>query len=161
MAEVAKRHGYDVISPDYTASNDPDIRVKQLLSLDLSGYDKIVLVGSSMGAYVATVTAAMLGASDLFLLAPAFYLPGYQCTQFSPPEHTLVIHGWQEDIVPPENAWRFCQQYRCQLKMLDADHRLTSHLMELTDEFKRFLVTIPDEQLMASANAIMRNAKFR
>ncbi|SJM95452.1 YqiA/YcfP family alpha/beta fold hydrolase [Crenothrix polyspora] len=142
MAQVAKRYGYDVISPDYTASNDPDIRVKQLLALDLSGYDKLVLVGSSMGAYVATVAAAMLGAKHLFLLAPAFYLPGYPCKAFLPPAHTLVIHGWQDDIVPPANAWRFCQQYHSQLLMLDGDHRLISHLPRLAEEFDRFLEAI-------------------
>ena len=139
LADVAKRHGYDVISPDYTAGNDPDVRVKQLLAQDISGYGQVVLVGSSMGAYVATVAAGMLGANDLFLLAPAFYLPGYLCREFSPPAHTLVIHGWQDDIVPPDNAWKFCQQYHCQLKMLDADHRLTSHLPQLTKEFDCFL----------------------
>ena len=111
MAEVAKRCGHDVLSPDYTAGNDPDMRVKQLLAQDIVGYDKIVLVGSSMGAYVATVAADMLGSSDIFLLAPAFYLPGYQCREFSPPVHTMVIHGWQDDVVPPDNAWRFCQQH--------------------------------------------------
>jgi alpha/beta superfamily hydrolase len=139
MADVAKRHGYEVLSPDYTVGNDPDVRVKQLLAQDIAGYDKIVLVGSSMGAYVATVAADMLGSTDLFLLAPAFYLPGYQCKTFSPPVHTLVIHGWQDDVVPPDNAWRFCQQYQCQLLMLDADHRLTSHLPRLAEEFERFL----------------------
>ena len=30
LAEVAKRHAYAFISPDYQASNNPDLRVKQL-----------------------------------------------------------------------------------------------------------------------------------
>jgi alpha/beta superfamily hydrolase len=139
LAEVAKRHGYVVISPDYTAGNDPDVRVQQLLALDVADYDKVVLVGSSMGAYVATVAAPTLKVMDLFLLAPAFYLPGYQKQQFSPPSHTWVIHGWQDDIVPPGHAWRFCQHSHSQLLMLDADHRLTSHLPILCEAFDRFL----------------------
>lgn len=140
LAEVAKRHDYEVMSPDYTASNDPDWRVKQLLAIDVSGYDAVVCVGSSMGAYVATVAAPTLKVAGLFLLAPAFYLPGYQQTTFAPPVHTWVIHGWQDDIVPPDNAWRFCQHHHCQLLMLDADHRLTSHLSELARQFDRFLL---------------------
>lgn len=107
LAEVAKRHGYDVESPDYRAQMDPDERVKQLLAMDWSDYSEIVLVGSSMGAYVATVAAETLPASGLFLLAPAFYLPGYQRLEFKPLEHTWVIHGWQDEIVPPKNAWKF------------------------------------------------------
>lgn len=139
FAEVAKRHDYDFESPDYRPGNDPDVRVQQLLALNLSNYDKIVLIGSSMGAYVATVAAKNIPTAGLFLLAPAFYLPGYQRTVFNPVELTWIFHGWQDDIVPPENAWRFCQQYRCRLLMLDADHRLMSHIQLLQEEFGRFL----------------------
>ena len=111
LAEVARRHGYDVESPDYRDQLNPDERVKQLLNMDLSGYNEIVLIGSSMGAYVATVASDTIKPSGLFLLAPAFYFPGYQQTEFNPPvDRTLVIHGWQDDIVPPENSWNFCQK---------------------------------------------------
>ena len=57
FAEVAKRYGYAFESPDYRERSDPDKRVEQLLAMDLSGYDEIVLIGSSMGAYVATVAS--------------------------------------------------------------------------------------------------------
>lgn len=142
FAKIAKTHGYDVESPDYRDEMDPDGRVKQLLALDFSDYSKIVMIGSSMGAYVATVAAETLPVSGLFLLAPAFYLPDYQQQAFLPLEHTWVFHGWQDEIVPPENAWKFCQQYRCRLLMLDADHRLMSQLPVLRDEFERFLSVI-------------------
>ena len=42
LAEVAKRYAYAFISPDYQASNDPDLRVKQLLAMDLSAYQDII-----------------------------------------------------------------------------------------------------------------------
>jgi alpha/beta superfamily hydrolase len=140
FAEVAKRHGYEVESPDYRDQVNPDARVQQSLAIDWSNYSKIVMVGSSMGAYVATVAAEKVpAASGLFLLAPAFYLPGYQRTEFKPLKHTQVFHGWQDDIVPPENAWKFCRQYHCRLTMLDSDHRLIDQLPLLTEEFDRFL----------------------
>lgn len=142
FAEVAKRHGYAIESPDYRATLNPDERVQQLLNMDLSHFTDIVLVGSSMGAYVATVAAASINPRGLFLLAPAFYLPGYAQTTFNPPAaHTRVIHGWQDDIVPPDHAWRFCQQHHIELRMLDSDHRLLSQLPVLADEFERFLMT--------------------
>jgi pimeloyl-ACP methyl ester carboxylesterase len=142
FAKIAKHHGYDVESPDYRDEIDPDGRVKQLLAMDFSDYSKIVMIGSSMGAYVATVAAETLPVSGLFLLAPAFYLPDYQQQAFLPLEHTWVFQGWQDEVVPPENAWKFCQQYRCRLLMLDADHRLMSQLPVLRDEFERFLTII-------------------
>ena len=140
MTEVAKRHGYEVESPDYREQPNPDKRVKQLLAIDLSGYDEIVLIGSSMGAYVATVASHIIKPSGLFLLAPAFFLPGYQQTEFNPTaDQTLVIHGWQDEIVPPENSWRFCQQHHLSLKMLNADHRLMSAISEVAQDFNHFL----------------------
>ncbi|WP_019868065.1 YqiA/YcfP family alpha/beta fold hydrolase [Methylovulum miyakonense] len=144
LAEVAKRQGFTFISPDYQASNDPDLRVKQLLAMDVSAYQDIVLVGSSMGAYVATVASELIKPKGLFLMAPAFYLPGYQRTGFKPhAERIEVFHGWQDDIVPPDHAWRFCQRHRARLHMLDADHRLLSVLPIMADAFDRFLRECP------------------
>ncbi|MDD5276397.1 MAG: alpha/beta hydrolase [Methylovulum sp.] len=143
LAAVAKRHGYEVISPDYQQSNDPDWRVGQLVAMDLSAYDEVVLVGSSMGAYVATVASEIIKPRGLFLIAPAFYLPGYQRTEFKPhAEQSLAIHGWQDSIVPPENAWRFCQLHHFPLYMLDGDHRLLSMLPIMAVEFERLLAAL-------------------
>ena len=140
LAEVAKKHDFEFISPDYQASNNPEWRVKQLLTIDLSNYQDIVLVGSSMGAYVITVASEIIKPKGLFMIAPAFYLPGYQRTEFKPcAEHIEVFHGWQDEIVPPEHAWRFCQQHRARLHMLDSDHRLLSILPIMADAFDRFL----------------------
>ena len=145
LAEVAKQHGFKFISPDYQSSNDPDLRVKQLLAMELSAYQDIILVGSSMGAYVATVASEIIRPRGLFLIAPAFYLPGYQCTEFKPSaERIEVFHGWQDEVVPPENVWRFCQQHRTCLHMLDADHRLLSILPIMVDAFNRFLLDCTD-----------------
>lgn len=140
LTEIAKKHGYLIDSIDYRDQLNPDDRVQRLLAYKLSEYDEIVLIGSSMGAYVATVAAPVIKPKGLFLLAPAFYLPSYQQSVFNPPAAvTEVIHGWQDDIVPPENAWKFCKEHRIALIMLDADHRLMSHLTTVTEAFDRFL----------------------
>jgi len=140
FAEVAKRYGYAFESPDYTEQMNPDKRVGQLLAMDLSGYDEIVLIGSSMGAYVATVASESIKPKGLFLLAPAFYLPDYRQTEFKPTAAAIrVFHGWQDDIVPPENSWRFCQKYRLCLNLYDTDHRMLSVMPQLMEEFSRFL----------------------
>jgi alpha/beta superfamily hydrolase len=93
-----------------------------------------------MGAYVATVAAEVINPNGLFLIAPAFYLPGYARTKFSPQTARIeVFHGWQDDVVPPENVWRFCTEHQARLHMLDADHRLLSILPIMTAAFDRFL----------------------
>lgn len=143
LTAIGKRHGYQVVSPDYRAGNDPDRRVEQLLATDWPAYEQIVLIGSSMGAYVATVAAETIKPRALFLIAPAFYLPGYQRTDFNPCSGRIVVfHGWRDDVVPPENAWRFCQCHRARLHMLDGDHRLLSALPEMVTEFERLLLEL-------------------
>lgn len=144
LAEVAKHHAYDFVSLDYRPSNDPEQRVAQLLaSHDWQACERLVLVGSSMGAYVATVAAEIIKPHGLFLLAPAFYLPGYQHRDFSPNCNDIeVYHGWQDDVVPPENAWQFCREHRASLQMLDADHRLLSALPLLCQRFDQFLLEL-------------------
>lgn len=143
FSDVAKRCCYDFDSLDYRRQPDPDERVSQLLSIDLSDYDQCVLMGSSMGGYVATVASETMKPQGLFLLAPAFYLPGYRKTGFNPPvDRTLVIHGWRDTIVPPENSWKFCQKYGIRLNMLDSDHRLMSELPRLALEFEQFLLAL-------------------
>lgn len=139
FAEVAKNQGYRVESPDYRGQFDPDQRVRQLLRTEWRAFDRIVLIGSSMGAYVSAVASETIKPAGLFLLAPAFYLPGYPRSAFTIPINTRVYHGWRDDIVPPENAWRFCREYRIRLTMLDTDHRLMSELPFLTREFEQFL----------------------
>jgi alpha/beta superfamily hydrolase len=143
LSKIASDYGYEIESVDYTAQTDPDERVKQLLALDFSEFQQVLLVGSSMGAYVATVASEQLHPHGLFLMAPAFYLPGYRRTEFNPPvAQTMVIHGWSDEIVPPENSWRFCQQHKIRLKMIEADHVFSSALPELEKEFILFLDTL-------------------
>jgi predicted esterase YcpF (UPF0227 family) len=64
MSEVAKSEGWNVDSVDYRGVNDPRDRVTRLLSFcrDLRG--DLVLVGSSMGGYVATSASALLHILD-------------------------------------------------------------------------------------------------
>lgn len=145
LAEIAKRQGYEFDSIDYTTTNDPQIRVRQCLSLDLSTYDVLVFVGSSMGGYVATVAAPTFKVNALFLIAPAFYLPGYDQTSFNPPKMTYVMHGWNDTVVPPENAWRFSRQHHAQLTMFDSEHRLISVLPEMSQAFEQILLKLNEQ----------------
>jgi predicted esterase len=145
LAEVAKQEGYDVDSVDYRQSMDPEWRVQRLLEAVGSAQEPVVLVGSSMGAYVSTVAAKQLNLSGLFLLAPAFYLPAYAEQNPQPPSCAVsIVHGWHDEVVPVENVIRFAQKYHCSLHMIDSDHGLNDSLKTLGELFRLFLGEIKD-----------------
>ena len=76
----------------------------------------------------------------LFLMAPAFYVPGYE--QYVPPAPACpvtLVHGWRDDVVPWEGSVRYAATCRAQLTLLDGDHRLTANLPELSRLFGWFL----------------------
>lgn len=140
LAEIAKRHGAEVISPDYSDLMDPDERVKRLLALPLPQHDLLILAGSSMGGYVSTVASKQLRPAALFLMAPAFYLPGYaEQNPESFANSTCVVFGWRDDIVPPEHGIKFAQKFQTQLHIIDSDHRLNDVLPFVGDVFDKFL----------------------
>ena len=140
LSTIAQRMGAQIISPDYSDLTSPDARVAQLLSLDLPLHDELVLVGSSMGAYVSAVASQPLKPAGLFLLAPAFYLPGYSNQNPVPyADHVAIVHGWSDDVIPPDHSFRFSKQHGCKLHFLPGDHRLTDALQDIGVLFEDFL----------------------
>ena len=128
LAEVAKRRGYAVLSPDYSFTIDPQARVDHLLQLAPRAEQSLVLVGSSMGGYVSAMACAALNPTALFLMAPALYFPGWEEEPEDIPALTSVVHGWQDDIVPPERGQRFAARHRAALHLIDSGHTLNDQL---------------------------------
>jgi alpha/beta superfamily hydrolase len=140
LAEIAKEKDWAVECPDYTATFDPDERVKMLLDRSRTDWGKVVLVGSSMGGYVSTVASSTIRPAGLFLMAPAFYLHGYGNQDPEPcAEATVVVHGWRDEVVPAVNAIRFAEKHRAQLHMVDAGHQLLEQIPFLKKVFGWFL----------------------
>ena len=143
LAEVAKSHNYQVESIDYTKIQSPDDRVTLLTDMLEDVDDEIILVGSSMGGYVSLAAAANIRVKGIFLLAPALYMPGYEVDRFEPKcSHTVIVHGWSDDVIPPENSIRFAREKKCQLHLIDGDHRLTSSLDTVERIFRNFMATV-------------------
>ncbi len=146
LADVARAADWQVESLDYQGMDDPDARVARLEAWCEQQTSPFVLVGSSMGGHVATAAAngkgrAVLG---LFLLAPAFYMAGYeQLTPGAPACPVTIVHGWRDDVVPWQNSACFAEPAKAKLVMLDDDHRLTNSLAALCAEFRLFLRAIP------------------
>lgn len=140
LAEIAQGLGTKVLSPDYSGIASPDERVAYLLSLELPPHSQLILVGSSMGGYVSTVASAKLNPAGLFLMAPAFGLPGYAEQNPVPKAGAIcVVHGWRDEVVPVEHGIRFAAPHCAELHVLDADHRLNEVLPAVGLLFEKFM----------------------
>ena len=143
MAELVKSIGCSANSIDYQGIADPTDRVSKLIAECSDIEDSLILVGSSMGGHVATAAAAELNAAALFVLAPAYYMPGYEELTPTPPEIPIaIVHGWDDDVVPVENSIRFAAACNAALHILDGDHRLTENIDEINYYLKRFIETL-------------------
>lgn len=143
LAQVAVNAGANVASIDYSDQSDPDARVQRLLSYEKPPYDKLILVGSSMGAYVSTVASKELHPTGLFLLAPAFYMNGYSVQNFEPTaEHITIVHGLDDEIVPIAHSRLFVKTHTTvKLLEVEGDHRLMAALPLVTEVFEKWLKT--------------------
>jgi len=140
MAELARKLGCEVDSIDYQGIADPAERVEKLLHECANIDDQLILIGSSMGGHVATAAASQLAAMGLFVLAPAYFMPGYESLTPTPPTLPIcIVHGWHDDIVPVENSIRFASSCGATLHVVDGDHRLTSNIDEINYYLKRFI----------------------
>jgi pimeloyl-ACP methyl ester carboxylesterase len=143
MAEQVKELGYSVDSIDYQGITDPTERVGKCVCECAGIDDQIVLVGSSMGGHVATAAAGRVGAVGLFVLAPAFFMEGYEDLTPEPPAIPItIVHGWHDDIVPVENSIRYARSCSATLHLIDGDHRLTANIDEINGYLHQFLTRL-------------------
>lgn len=140
MAELARSMGCEADSIDYRGIADPTERVDKCLR-ECAGVDApLILVGSSMGGHVATAAADRLGAAGLFVLAPAYYMEGYEELTPEPPAMPIcIVHGWHDDIVPVDHSIRFARSCSATLHIVDGDHRLTANIDEINEYLGRFI----------------------
>ena len=143
MAATVQKLGCRAESVDYQGIADPSDRVARLIAECANVEEPLVLVGSSMGGHVATAAAAQVGAVGLFVLAPAYYMPGYESlTPAAPDIPIAIVHGWNDDVVPVENSIRFAKGCNASLHILDADHRLTANIDDINGLLTRFIETL-------------------
>lgn len=143
MAATVRELGCAAISIDYQGIADPTERVHKLLAECRDIEDSLLLVGSSLGGHVATAGAQSLNAVGLFVLAPAFFMPGHEeLTPDAPDMPICIVHGWHDDIVPVENSIRFARQCHATLHVVDGDHRLTANIDEINDYLRKFIEKI-------------------
>ena len=143
MADLARSMGCEADSIDYQGIADPTERVEKCVRECEALEDMLVLVGSSMGGHVATAAAERVGAAGLFVLAPAYYMEGYEELTPVPPSIPIcIVHGWNDDIVPVENSIRYARECSATLHIVDGDHRLTANIAAINEYLRQFLESL-------------------
>jgi pimeloyl-ACP methyl ester carboxylesterase len=143
MADLVRELGCEADSIDYRGLAEPSARVDKLVAECRDLDDPLILVGSSMGGHVATAAAGPLGAAGLFVLAPAYYMPGYEALTPVPPAVPIaIVHGWRDDVVPVDNSIRYARACHAELHLVDGDHRLTEKIDEINYYLRRFIEKI-------------------
>lgn len=140
MAAVVRGLEMAVESVDYRGLELAADRVAKLTDLGRKLEPPLLLVGSSMGGHVSAAAASDLEPRALFLLAPAFYMPGYE--EYTPQNvgcPAVIVHGWHDDIVPVENSIRWAKKHRASLHVLDSDHRLEDKIGAICVLLRDFL----------------------
>jgi pimeloyl-ACP methyl ester carboxylesterase len=144
MAEEARAAGWPVESLDYQGIADPRQRVRILVEWCGRQAAPPVLVGSSMGGYVALAAAAETEVRGLLLLAPALYVPGFKeiLPSTAPGCPVTLIHGWRDDVIPWEDSVQFAAVHQSRLLLVDGDHRLSANLAEIRMVLARLLAEL-------------------
>jgi pimeloyl-ACP methyl ester carboxylesterase len=143
MAAAVRDLGAAVESVDYRGIDDPGERAEKLVALGSRLEHGAVLVGSSMGGHVSAAAASRLQPRGLFLLAPAFYMAGYE--EYTPQDvacPTAIVHGWHDDIVPVENSIRWAREHRAALHLLNSGHRLEDQIAAICVLLRAFLTAL-------------------
>jgi len=145
MAALVRDLGCAVESVDYRGMDDARERVEKLIAAVARIPQPIVLVGSSMGGHVSAAAASRVQPRGLFLLAPAFYMPGFEV--YTPQEvscPTAIVHGWHDTIVPVENSIRWAREHEATLHLLNSDHRLEDRIEAICTLLRAFLAELQE-----------------
>ena len=147
LAQVAERLGFSTERPDYrdidtrpgAEIRDVAQRQARLLGRVTAAAAPVVLVGSSMGAFISARTSLDVPVRGLFLMAPPIALPGYSLSFDAAAVPMRVIHGWRDELIPALVVVDWCATRAADLRLLDDGHRLERHIEDIKADFAQFL----------------------
>ncbi len=147
MQKVVMELGFKGYSLDYQGMDSVEGRQNKLNQFMQTIGRPVILVGSSMGAYVSLAAASNntnVKVTGLFLLAPAVGFEGYETDKLniSFPQQTKIIHGWFDEIVPVNNVIDFAKKNSLNLQLVNDEHRLADSISLICRSFKSLLVSV-------------------
>ena len=139
MAKVTENLGFTVHSIDYQDLPSQEDRVERLVDIVSQQTGTVILVGSSMGGYVSLVAAERTNVAGVFLLAPALYMPHYQVQDYRYQGAVNIVHGWQDDVVPVDNAIKYPKSSYANLLLVHDTHSLPNSMPNISPFFRNWL----------------------
>lgn len=139
LAAVAEGLGFTTERVDDQGIFDPAQRLQRLLPKIDAAPQPLVLVGSSLGAYVSGLASLQREIAGLFLLAPPVLRRGVHPDLDLRARDICIVHGWCDELIPPAEVYALAASRRAQLKFYDSDHRLSDIVPELERDFAAFL----------------------
>jgi predicted alpha/beta-hydrolase family hydrolase len=153
LARVAESLGWSTLRPDfrdvdargYAGSVGP--RIERLVAAMRDAPRPLVLVGSSMGAFVSGLASLEAPCEGLFLIALPMDIP--ECPRrFAAADGVrgMLVHGWRDELCAPDAALAFARARSMPALMLDGDHRLADHVAYIERQFRWFLESLASER---------------
>lgn len=140
LSRVARDAGWQATAVDCEGVMDPAERVRRLLEQASRPGAPLILAGSSLGGWVSAAASAALKPDALFLMAPAFHVLGLPEAAPAPyADRVVVVHGWNDDVVPVDNALRYARDHCAELHLYDDGHRLSQSLPAIAALFRALL----------------------
>lgn len=145
LAAVAEQLGFSHERPDYSDIDadgqvqDIDRRIARLHERASAARGRLLLVGSSMGAFISGFVSLQVPVQGLFLMAPPIRIEGYPREFDAAPVPTLAIHGWHDELIPATDVVAWAQARAVELRLVDDGHRLDAHVDYVAQAFAQFL----------------------
>jgi len=129
LRPLAEERGWKVLAPDFRDLPDAEARVARLLSCCSDIVPPLLLVGSSMGGYVAITASEQLMPAGLLLFAPAVGHDDYPEANPKPVADAVeVVHGWRDEVIPPADVYRWAECHGVPLHLVEDGHPLAGSL---------------------------------
>lgn len=139
LAKVAESLGFSTERVDDQGIVDAGKRLERLLPKIDAATRPLILVGSSLGAYVSALASLQREIDGLFLLAPPVRLPDIQPEIQLRAHHIAIVHGWHDELFAADGVYALAKGCDAQLKLYNADHRLGDVIDAIDADFAQFL----------------------
>lgn len=152
LADVARHLGWTHERPDYTdldaqreISSVGDVvgRQRRLLALAQAAAARgpLVLVGSSLGAYISARVSLEVRTRALFLMVPPLQmgpLPALDAADVP----ISVVHAWHDELIPADGVIAWARVRSARLLLVDDTHRLSAHVDASARAFAELLQSL-------------------
>ena len=150
LDEIASAREYQCQRPNYGTQAGASERIEKLLTLCTVTPSKLVLAGSSMGAYISAMASLQVDVAGLFLLAPPIFFRGTEAAIRMRCARVTIIHGWQDELIDPSEVIGFARAYGAKLILVNDDHRLKNSMAAIEHEFALFLSELEIDEAKAA-----------